>query len=761
VTPGLTMGENAIIHAMQDSKHEPPQPRNVGITDSSAYADAVAHHRAGCLDLAEVGYRSVPANDPRYADALQLLGVIAQQRGDYARAVDLIGRAIALRPDNADFHSNLAEAHRNLGQLLPAEQSCREALRIQPQHREARLNLGRVYLAAARWHDAEQVFQTAIQLDPNDTRAYFYLGECQREMGNIGESIKSFEQAIACDPRHARAYFQLGTQLLLQGDAASAERRLRQALELSPRLTAAIVNLGACLLDLGRAKEAAAVFEHALRLAPNDPLVGANIGHALAQYGSWAAANQQFQRVLQSHPNDVRSLVGLADVAMQQDRADDARHLYERALQLDPSLEPAQQGFANALLEIGDVDRAVSSLREAIRSHPDRPELHNQLGTILATAGELEASIAAHREALRLNPNSVLALAGIASTLRGKLAPADLLLLEAAVNRPAAQRDLASLHFGLAHVYDGRGDYKRAAEHLFRANALQKQQRESRNQAHDSVLQQANVDGLIRLYTSSFFARVSGFGDPSELPVFVVGMPRSGTTLVEQILASHPQVHGAGERHFAHESMLKLPEVLSVADLSQVTPDLITEHAIRHCARWHLEQLQRLSGGKSKRVVDKMPENYQNLGWLATTLPKARFIHCRRDKRDVALSCWMTNFSQIRWSNDLVHIAHRLLAYERLMAHWRAVLPVAMLEIDYEQLVADQEGQSRKLIDWIGLEWDPACLEFHKTERLVRTASVTQVRQPIYSHSVQRWKHYQAALEPLLRLLEEEERKPA
>ena len=145
-----------------------------------------------------------------------------------------------------------------------------------------------------------------------------------------------------------------------------------------------------------------------------------------------------------------------------------------------------------------------------------------------------------------------------------------------------------------------------------------------------------------------------------------------------------------------------------------------------------------------------MPDNYHLLGFLAAVFPRARFIHCRRDVRDIALSCWITNFSQIRWAFDLEHIAHRILQYRRIMSHWRQVLPVPLLEVDYEELTADQEGVSRRLVDWLGLEWDDACLHFHRTERLVRTASVAQVRQPIYRRSVARWKHYEAMLKPLL-----------
>jgi Sulfotransferase family len=235
----------------------------------------------------------------------------------------------------------------------------------------------------------------------------------------------------------------------------------------------------------------------------------------------------------------------------------------------------------------------------------------------------------------------------------------------------------ASLHFGLAQAYDGRGEWERAAGHI-------------------------------------------------------------------------PRVFGAGERSFASQGLQKLPRIMERAEdpLSCVAD--ANRAALAEAAKWHLDQLHRLDGGRADRVADKMPDNYQLLGFLAVLFPQARFIHCRRDLRDVALSCWITQFTYLRWANDLAHIAHRVREYERLMSHWRKALPVPMLEVDYEELIADQEGVSRRLVDWLGLEWDARCLQFHRTERLVRTASVSQVRQPIYRRSVARWRNYKEALAPFL-----------
>jgi hypothetical protein len=235
--------------------------------------------------------------------------------------------------------------------------------------------------------------------------------------------------------------------------------------------------------------------------------------------------------------------------------------------------------------------------------------------------------------------------------------------------------------------------------------------------------------------------------------VFIVGLPRSGTTLTEQVLASHPQVFGAGELNaltmdfdaIPHFMKTNAPPVESLAGLHR--------EATQQLASWHLARLRKLDSA-SDRVVDKMPDNYLYLGLIATLFPHARIIHCRRDLRDVAVSCWMTHFRHIRWAGDQEHIAARFLHYRRIMNHWRQVLPVPVLEIDYEETVANLEGVARKLIAWCGLTWDSACLEFHQKTRPIRTASVAQVRQPIYGRSVARWKHYEIRLKPLFTALE-------
>jgi hypothetical protein len=313
----------------------------------------------------------------------------------------------------------------------------------------------------------------------------------------------------------------------------------------------------------------------------------------------------------------------------------------------------------------------------------------------------------------------------------------------------------AVLSFGMAQALDARKEFAEAGEHLREANALALKAWRKRGDTYDPEKHSEFVSDMLATCPPEFFERVRGLGVDSERPVFIVGLPRSGTTLIEQILASHSQVFGAGELRFAREDFESLSSVMNYEPPPSAKQDnekvemtclaSLNREAIQIIAQRHLDRLHALNG-TAVRVVDKMPDNYMYLGMLSVLFPKAKFIHSRRDLRDIAVSCWMTNFRQIRWANDLDHLYARFREYHRVTQHWRSTLPVPVLEIAYEDTVADLEGVARRLVSWCGLEWEQGCLAFHKTERPVRTASVTQVRQPIYTRSVARWKNYEPTL---------------
>ena len=261
------------------------------------------------------------------------------------------------------------------------------------------------------------------------------------------------------------------------------------------------------------------------------------------------------------------------------------------------------------------------------------------------------------------------------------------------------------------------------------------------------------MDGLIAVCTPGYFERVRSFGVDSDVPVFVVGMPRSGTTLAEQILASHPCACGAGELHDIGQIVIKLAEGLGGPEQYPNSLGRLDPAPVRALAEAYLDQLRQRCG-EAARVVDKMPLNYQHLGVIAALFPRARVVHCRRDPIDTCLSCYFQDFARpLPFGPDLAHLGHHYREYERLMAHYTRVLPLPLFELRYEELTADQEAVSRRLLDFCGLDWDDRCLRFHETARTVNTSNALQVRQPLYRSSVGRWKRYEAHLAPLLEAL--------
>ena len=313
--------------------------------------------------------------------------------------------------------------------------------------------------------------------------------------------------------------------------------------------------------------------------------------------------------------------------------------------------------------------------------------------------------------------------------------------------------DSCRLHFALAQLLDRSGAYDEAFAHFRRANDLRKEVDRRCGNVHDPAAQAVYTDRQLAWFTPEYFQRVRGFGSESELPVFVVGMMRSGTSLAEQIIASHPRVHGAGElRDISHLVGTLAQRLGGVSEYPHCLAQLDAAMT-RALADEYLQRLREL-GGNAIQVVDKFPTNFLYLGLIATLFPRARIIHCRRDPVDTCLSCYFQNFGEpLPFKLDLAHLGHYYREYERLMAHWVRVSPVPIFELCYEELTADQEAVSRRLLAFCGLDWDEQCLRFNETARAVQTASALQVRRPMYRTSVGRSRHYAAHLQPLLQAL--------
>jgi tetratricopeptide (TPR) repeat protein len=541
---------------------------------------------------------------------------------------------------------------------------------------------------AGRLQEAGQVCRQILQAQPDHADAWHLLGLTAHQAGEHALAVDHFQRAITCRGTEAAFHCNLGGAYSALGRTAQAVASYRRALELKPDFAEAYYNLGNALKDQGNLEQAVACYRQALELKPDVAAVFNNLGNALNDQG----------------------------------RLDEAAACYRRALELKPDHASAHNNLGRVLKDQGSLDEAMSCFHRALALKPDYAEACYNLGSALEVTGDLQGAENLFRAALGHNSRLASAQYKLAKLAGGKLPQDDL----AAQRRLLEEAELTDvqrlmLHFGLAQVLDARGEYAEAAEHLDRGNAMQTSEWQKRGQEYDPKEHECFITRMIGGFSPDFFQRVRGFGLESELPVFVVGLPRSGTTLIEQILASHSQIFGAGEITLAQDTMTALGG--EGADLIEGLRRMDRPTAGRLASR-HLERLRAFSP-EALRIVDKMPDNYLYLGLLASLFPRAKFIHCRRDLRDVAVSCWMTHFREIHWASDQQQIASRFHEYQRLMEHWREVLPVPLLEVDYEETVADLEGVARKLVARCGLAWEPACLEFHQAKRLVRTARPT------------------------------------
>jgi tetratricopeptide (TPR) repeat protein len=715
---------------------------------------AIEMHQSGQLGPAAQLYQKILVQEQDNAAALHLLGVLHHQQGQHVRAVEEIGRAVALRPNVPAFHANLAEAYRSLGQFDRAAGCCRTALRLWPDYPEAHCNLGLALQGLGRHVEAAEAFHRALRLRPDFAAAHNNLGISLREQGQLDDALCHFRRAVALAPDYPPARTNLGQLLLDRSQPEEALPHCQEAVRLQPDLAPAHHNLGNVLRALGRLVDARSAYLEAIRLDANLAMSHAHLGLVLQQDGQLNDALAWLKQAVEMEPKNPAFWEGLADLHMEREEFAEAIPCWEQALALEPERPSAHSGLGWALHEEGRAAEAAEHYRTALRLRPDFAAARMSLGGLHEEIGELAEAETAFREALDLQPTFALPHARLATLLRGKLSEADLAALEGRLADPKlADGPRARLLFALGHVLDGRGDFARAAGCLQQANSLTREL--ARKQKHEYVPMDHErfVDHLLAGFGPDFFARTHGAGLTTRRPVFVFGLPRSGTTLVEQVLASHSRVYGAGELRLARQTFEAIPSVLDQPDAPVVCLPKLGPTAIQRLAERHLEGLSVEDDRPVDRVVDKMPDNYMYLGLLAALFPQAAFIHVRRDLRDVAVSCWMTDFRSIRWANDPEHIASRFRQYRRLMQHWRTMLPIPVHEVVYEQLIDDFETEARRLLTACGLEWEPACGRFHETARPVRTASVTQVRQPLYRKALARWKHYDGPLADLFALL--------
>ncbi len=553
-------------------------------------------------------------------------------------------------------------------------------------------------------------------------------------------------------PETQAAWRLLGFIGLRQGVPSIAATRLKRAVELDRNCLDSRLALAEAYRHLGEFTKCQHLCEETRPLHPQTPAIDNELGLLRLAMNDAKGAEAEFQAALAMAQDFVPALTNLADLFRSQGRMTEAISVYRQAAELAPS-PSLLNNLGGLLAEQRHYEEASQCFHRIVKQWPGFTDATHNLGLLYHELGEVEEACHWLRETVRRNPNAAQAYSTLATYYPERLEEQDLRAIDGLLSK----RDLppearALLLFSRGRWLDARKEFDRAARDVKAAHAIKLKVLAEQQRTYSSAAHEAHVTALIRAFDRPYFERITGWGLPSEQPVFVIGMQRSGTSLIEQILASHPEVHGAGEVRLVPNGFAKLPTLLRNPLPPTECVSVMERQHLAQAADHHLDALRQLNPA-ALHIVDKLPENYLYVGWIRSLFPNARIIHCCRDPRDIAVSCWLTRFQSDHWTHDPKDLLQRIVQYRRVMRHWNEI-GASMLEICYEDLVADPEPCVRKLLEGIGLAWHPGCLEFHKSKRPVRTASASQIRRPIYSDSVARWKHYEQQLPDLIRELE-------
>ncbi len=787
-------------------------PRAADKSIEETLETAVSLHRAGRLEKAERLYLALLQKENGHPDANHNLGVIKMQQGRATSALPYLSKALDAQPGNGLYWLDYIEAlhlsgqhdearktftdasSRGLGgpeadilarklgisRALPAPPAneidallqsfnegnldlaisqARKLTSLYPQHA-----FGWKVLAASLQHtgkndEALPAARQAVALAPDDAIAHHNIGIILSQIGQADKAVHHFQEALRYQPDNASTWYNLGVQQLGCEQPGEAEASFRQAIRHAPDYAEAHNNLGVTLRKLNRPDEAATSFLAAIDLARPYAEPHINLGTLLHETGQLIEAEKSCRNAIAINPDraEIHNKLGL--ILLDLERYEEAKAAFRTTIQLQAGHSEATIQLATLQQAQGHDTLAEEILRNAVRMFPDNTDMAAHLGRFLIEQGKLQEAEEILDQALTSSPGNIKALTTALECIPYKKEDQRFSQLESlyACREMLSREDRINIDFAMGKAMMDIGENDRSFEAYDEGNKLHFEQHPYR-EAQDMEM----LDKLGRIYTRELFTSYAAIGlrlppDSGErIPVFIVGMPRSGSSLIEQVLASHPEVFGAGELPISHQfaDPLKLLELL-LPD----SPD--PEHRLgilRKIGRDYLDTLWKLAPD-ARCIVDKQLGNFCHIGLIHLMLPNAKIIHAQRDPMDTCFSCYTTRFSKgLFFTYDQATLARHHLFYQRVMAHWQATLPAGrILTLSYESHVQQPEQEARRILEHIGLPWNEACLRPHETLRTVKTASFVQVRRPIHTNSVARWRKFSRHLAPMLSILRPDE----
>jgi Flp pilus assembly protein TadD len=664
--------------------------------------------------------------------------IAAFRAGRLREAEQACRQVLSFEPRNPDAFNLLGVIAGSMGDHAGAAALMQQSVTIAPDVMEFRSNLAKALMREGRLAEAEEVLRRAVARDPDSPALLGLWGAIIGQQGRFDEGIEALRKASKRAPHDASHHFNLAELFRRQGDRETAIAQLKKALQLAPNYADALNNLAGLELARGDFLDALGTIQRLLKINPRSAQAYCNLGMLLAAGGD-------------SHSGEIA---------------------LRNAITLAPDLPRARFHLANQLIAVGKLDEAEGLIKELrCTLDEDRNSLKLTHVRILERKGDIPAAAAILEsipEEERRHPEVALIYAVVLEQ-QGKTEEALAILQDALKSNELAAIEGVGIYFSLGDLYDSLGRYDEAFEAYRLGNSNRKKAffkfdrpTEPGASTTDRLIQQHEPERYRRLATSTL---------DSQRPIFIIGMPRSGTSLTEQILASHSQVYGAGELttfrdvvrdtydtggETKQSSPLEIIDTDPSVDKQCMVPknwESITAKELDVIGTKYLEYISGLDA-QAQRVTDKMPYNYFLAPLIAKVFPHGRIIHCRRHPIDTCLSCYFQNFTGgSEFTFDLSELGDFYRNYQKLMAHWRDALQVPMLEVDYERLVQDPEPAVRTMLEFCGLEWESDCLKFHKSKRAINTASYQQVRKPIYTRSAGRWRNYEKHLGPLFRSL--------
>jgi len=647
-----------------------------------------------------------------------------------------------------------AQSAEQAKQLHKAEGLYLEMLKVAPGLPLARAHLAFIYSATNRKNEAIMQFNKILVQAPKHALTHFNLANVYYELAESNHAIRHFELAINNDPNLVDAYIHCGMAYRLASSLDKAEHYLHKALNIDKKNAKAFHVLGSIYQEQKDMPRALECFQSAAALMPQLAQYRISFAEALEAVGFDHEAGLEFHKACETSPDYADGFIGYGEYLFKHNRYDEALECFQRAHALTPRNLGILDCLGKTYLGMNNDTLALTKYKEALNKEPTRIASLAGMGQVFIETGNVNAGLAIADKLIEIDPSHPIGF-----TLKSKIRKSSVSdglsehLLKLYQQSSLSVESKIEVSFSLGKIYNDQENYTAAFKYYSEGNALKNASINYSKEADEAIF-----STLIQFFNEDFFTQHQHLGTECTKPILIIGMPRSGTTLTEQIISSHPQVIGAGEVTFWDRASTALALKLNTDTLyPQCVAELNAQQA-HDIANIYETTLRKITGPNTTptHITDKMPHNFLHVGLIALLFPNVKIIHTKRNAIDTCLSIFFQHFNDAHpYAFNLENLGFHYQQYQRIMCHWHRVLPGRILDINYEDTIDAPEHWSRKLINHLGLEWDDACLAPHKLERSVKTASHWQVRQPIYKTSIQRWKKYEEFLGPLKAALEQ------